>query len=50
VPLQLAPFEFTASQALPQPAQLAVVVIAVSQPFTSGAVRLQSAKPALQLA
>jgi len=49
VPLQLAPFEFAASHALPQPAQFVVVVVAVSQPFRFGGVMLQSAKPALQL-
>jgi hypothetical protein len=48
LPLQVAPWLCVVSQTLPHPAQLIVVVVAVSQPFTSGAARLQSAKPGLQ--
>jgi hypothetical protein len=49
VPVHAAPVLRVVSQVLPQPAQLAVVLVAVSQPARSGAVVVQLAKPALQL-
>src|SRR5207244_2427306 len=48
--MQLAELALVKLQTLPQPPQFWVVVMAVSQPFTSGAPIWQSANPALQLA
>jgi hypothetical protein len=45
-PLQVAPPLCSVSQAAPQALQLVVVSVAVSQPSVSGAVLVQSAKPA----
>jgi hypothetical protein len=50
VPLHEAPTLCAASQVSPQPVQLPVVFVGVSQPFVSGAVVLQLAKPVSQLA
>jgi hypothetical protein len=44
----VAPALWVASQTSPQALQLAVVFVGVSQPFVSGAVVLQFAKPVSQ--
>ena len=48
VPLHVAPTLCIESHALPQPAQLVVVLVGVEQPAVLGGVGLQSAKPGSQ--
>jgi hypothetical protein len=49
VPSHVAPLLFTVSQTFPHPPQFVIVLTAVSQPFVSGAVLVQSSHPVLQL-